>query len=286
MKTKFLKQACALALCGTLVFGNNIMSYASVKDNVGSMDTSVDSADGTGATADKILTGYAAWVEGELVKGNMPNNGALNKSNLTAGASYTIPAGYTTGGTVTAASLASQTGVDSGKTAVGAAQMLTGYQGWVNGSKISGSMANLNGDITEGTISEVTVDGEKCAKIMLNQTGKITKDSSYVQVPIETIKNQVSSLNSSLPNEFSLSWSTGTNIDGGTGNTVPIFVPLEYKYYKLTGSGRSFVVDGTTLSNTTIFKELPTRSDVIVTSTLWVTSGVNNAGTIIFSKTP
>ena len=38
----------------------------------------------------------------------MANNGAIN-ANLNAGQSHNIPAGYTTGGRVTAASLASQT---------------------------------------------------------------------------------------------------------------------------------------------------------------------------------
>ena len=64
------------------------------------------------------------------VTGSMTNNGTVSPSGLNCGGSYTIPAGYHSGsGKVTANSLASQTGVDSGKTAVAAAQMLTGYQG-------------------------------------------------------------------------------------------------------------------------------------------------------------
>ncbi len=85
------------------------------------------------------------------ITGTMQNRGAVTQS-LNAGESYTIPTGYHNGsGVIKANSLASQTGVDSGKTAVSAAQMLTGYQGWVNGTKISGSMANngaVNGSIT------------------------------------------------------------------------------------------------------------------------------------------
>ena len=113
------------------------------------------------ATEDKMLQGYTAWVNGAKVTGSMPNNGALNKSGLTAGASYTIPAGYTTGGTVTAASLASQTGVDSGKTAVTSNQMLQNYQAWVNGTKVTGSIPSLGANTyTPGTTNQTITSGQ------------------------------------------------------------------------------------------------------------------------------
>lgn len=84
--------------------------------------------------------------------GTMPNNGAVAPAALAAGGSYTIPAGYHNGsGKVTTKTLAAQTGVDSGKTAAAAAQILTGYQAWVNGAKITGTMAN-NGAVS-GTIT-------------------------------------------------------------------------------------------------------------------------------------
>ena len=55
------------------------------------------------ATADaaKILDGETAMIKGVMVEGTMPNNGDQTKSidGLTA-TSVTIPAGYTTGGTV------------------------------------------------------------------------------------------------------------------------------------------------------------------------------------------
>ena len=49
-----------------------------------------------------------------------------------------IADGYSQGA-VAAASLSSQTGVDSGKTAIDASHVHSGYQGWVNGSKVSGT---------------------------------------------------------------------------------------------------------------------------------------------------
>lgn len=110
-------------------------------------DDYADASDTT-ATAGDILYGVTAVgydsSEGEatVLTGTMPNNGAVSQT-LQAGGSYTVPAGYHNGsGTVSAASLASQTGVDSGKTAIGAEQVLTGYQGWVNGSKVTGAMAD------------------------------------------------------------------------------------------------------------------------------------------------
>lgn len=55
------------------------------------------------ATAAQILYGKTAYVKGSKVTGTMSNNGALNPAALTySNKSYTIPAGYTSGGTVTA----------------------------------------------------------------------------------------------------------------------------------------------------------------------------------------
>ncbi len=69
--------------------------------------------------------------------GEMPNRGAINQT-LNAGGSYTIPAGYHNGsGKITVNSLASQTSANAG-----AGQILSGYTAWVNGNKITGSMAN------------------------------------------------------------------------------------------------------------------------------------------------
>ena len=78
----------------------------------------------------------------------MPNNGAVSPNALNAGESYTIPAGYHNGsGVVSAASLASQTGVDNGYSAATSATMLAGTQAWVNGAKVTGGMTN-QGSVT------------------------------------------------------------------------------------------------------------------------------------------
>ena len=101
--------------------------------------TGVDSGKAA-AGAGQILTGYQAYVNGSKVSGTMANQGAKTAA-LNCDGTYTIPAGYHNGsGKVTANSLASQTGVDSGKAAAGAGQILTGYQAYVNGVKITGTM--------------------------------------------------------------------------------------------------------------------------------------------------
>ena len=59
------------------------------------------SLSGGNATAGQILKDKTAYVGGSLVTGTMPNNGATG-GTINPGGTYTIPAGYTTGGTVTA----------------------------------------------------------------------------------------------------------------------------------------------------------------------------------------
>ena len=103
------------------------------------------------ATAGDVLSGKTFYKDDANTKltGSMTNNGAVSQA-LDCGDSYTVPAGYHNGsGTVTANSLASQTGIDSGKTAIDASHVLSGYQGWANGNKISGTY-------TAPTITSIT----------------------------------------------------------------------------------------------------------------------------------
>ena len=100
------------------------------------------------AAAANILTGKKVLVKGKEVTGTMANNGSVSKA-LAAGGSYTIPKGYHDGtGKVTANSLASQTSATAT-----AAQILKDKTAYVNGSKITGTMANrgaVSSKITAG----------------------------------------------------------------------------------------------------------------------------------------
>ena len=54
------------------------------------------------AIADDILTGKSAWAKGVEVQGSMPNNGDVSNTITTQNGTCTIPAGYTSGGTIKA----------------------------------------------------------------------------------------------------------------------------------------------------------------------------------------
>lgn len=98
------------------------------------------SSDDVTATRDKVLSGYTAVTKDsndDPAGGTMPNNGAQD-ATLNCGQSKKIPAGYTSGGTISANSLKSQTGgatADDGK-------VLSGYTYWKDGTKRTGTMAN------------------------------------------------------------------------------------------------------------------------------------------------
>lgn len=95
--------------------------------------------EGADAKPEQVLSGakfFSNENEGdEIQTGSMPNNGTLNKSGLLAGASVAIPAGYTDGGIVEAASLASQTPGD-----VTAGKMLKDAIAWAKGNKVTGTI--------------------------------------------------------------------------------------------------------------------------------------------------
>ena len=57
-------------------------------------------------SASDVLTGKTAFGSGGSVSGNMANNGATGGTISTKAGSVTIPAGYTSGGTVSIASAA------------------------------------------------------------------------------------------------------------------------------------------------------------------------------------
>ena len=75
-------------------------------DNITSMEYEgkiyLDTSD-TNATANDIASGKTAYVNGEKISGTMPNNGELNYNSSTE--EQTIPAGYTSGGTIAPAPL-------------------------------------------------------------------------------------------------------------------------------------------------------------------------------------
>ena len=101
-------------------------------------------ATGNAAVSDVLAGKTFSNSSGVGLVGTMANNGAIN-ANLNAGQSHNIPAGYTTGGRVTANSLASQTG----GTAT-ANNLSNGVTAWVNGVKITGNGSDVNNAWSSG----------------------------------------------------------------------------------------------------------------------------------------
>lgn len=143
----------------------------------------VDTSDAT-ATAAQILDGATAYVDGDLVEGTMPNNGAVTETLDTETTSYSVPAGYHSGTGKVSVSLETKSATptkspqtispSTGKllssvsvaaipdayqdvtgVTAGAADVLTGKKIVdASGTLVTGSMAN-NGPIS-GTIDGLT----------------------------------------------------------------------------------------------------------------------------------
>ena len=84
----------------TKLLPENIKKDVQIFDIVGTLEEGIDTSDAT-ATAKDIVQGATAYVNGEKITGSMPNNGELNYTPSEQ--EQIIPAGYTSGGTVSAA---------------------------------------------------------------------------------------------------------------------------------------------------------------------------------------
>lgn len=146
----------------------------------GGADTSIVTAVASDVLSPKVIVD----AEGNPLTGTMPNNGAVSPSALNCGGSYTIPAGYHNGGgKVTANSLASQTNADAV-----AGNILTGKTAWVNGSKVTGTMAN-RGAVTQ------TLNAGGSYTIPAgyhNGSGKVTANSLSSQGALKTLTGSFS----------------------------------------------------------------------------------------------
>lgn len=161
------------------IISGNIKSGVTILGVSGSskvVDTTV--SEGDTPTAANILTGKKAYVNGSLVTGTMANNGATGGTISAKAGTVTIPAGYTSGGSVSISSTEQAKiisgNIKSGVTILGvegsssvvdttvseadtptAANILSGKKAYVNGSLVTGTMAN-NGS-TSATMDGLTV---------------------------------------------------------------------------------------------------------------------------------
>lgn len=138
------------------------------------------SSDDTTVTSSHVLSGdtyLGADTDDEVGTGTMPNNGAVSQA-LNCGGSYTIPEGYHDGsGKVTANSLSSQTSATAA-----AADILTGKTAYVNGSKITGTMATLAGGTYTPKAAQQTIS---CSGKKMTSNIIIAGDSDLVAANIK-----------------------------------------------------------------------------------------------------
>ena len=170
-------------------------TFQQIADNIASI-FQLDTSDAN-ALASQILAGCTAYVDGIKVTGTMLNRGAVT-SALNCGGSYTIPAGYHNGsGKVTANTLASQTSA----TAV-ATNILTGKTAYVNGNRLTGTMAN------RGAVSQA-----------LNCGGSYTIPSGYHNGSGKVTANSLASQTSATATAARIlsgytAWVNGTKLTG------------------------------------------------------------------------
>ena len=122
--------------------------------------TFYDSSDADAAAGD-VLSGKTFYKDGGKTTGSMPNNGSTSGDISTKAGTVTIPAGYTSGGTVgidsTEQAKIVSGNIKSGVTILGvsgdsnvvdttlasgaatAASIVSGYSAFVNGSKVDGT---------------------------------------------------------------------------------------------------------------------------------------------------
>lgn len=163
-------------------------SFSAGRYIAGNISCTAPFLSGNAAESD-VLSGKTFYVSDLKLTGTMTNKGAWtstgNKANASTTKNITVPAGYHNGsGYVQLASLSSQTGVDSGKTAIDASHVVSGYQGWVNGSKVSGTY-DLPSGTKDDTGTPITTNGDHTITGLSSYEG--VKVNVNVPTPVPTL---------------------------------------------------------------------------------------------------
>ena len=220
------KTLVANAITGKGIDTATDMTWAQIATNIQSITTlDIGTSDATAGVGD-LLLGKTAYVNGGKIEGTMANNGAVAPSALAAGDSYTVPAGYHDGtGVVTAKSLADQTTGDASAT-----QILSGKTAWVNGTQVTGTMAN-NGAVNQtlaanGTYTIPAGYHDGTGKVTQSLTGKAAATYTPGTSDQTIAANQ---------------WLTGTQTIKGDANLVSANIKSGVSIFGV--SGNSNVVD-------------------------------------------
>ncbi len=134
-----------------------------------------DVSDATAAQG-SILTGTTAYVANGKVTGNMANNGDTSDVISTKAGTVTIPAGYTSGGTVSIASaqqnLLISSNIKNGVTILGVqgdsmvVDTTIASGGATTGDILSGHSAYVNGALVSGSVSMPTISQDSTTKVL------------------------------------------------------------------------------------------------------------------------
>ena len=150
------------------------------------------------ATAGQILSGQTAWVNGNKITGNMPNRGNLNWKPGN-GTTYTVPAGYYSGGTLDSQDAYNNgynSGYNNGYNA-GTAQAklkrvylgtcsnsatynLTGYEGWQNFTNDNFSTVTVGINVAAGPWDTITLYNQSYSLSYNQSNGILTVRSPRV----------------------------------------------------------------------------------------------------------
>lgn len=163
-----------------------------------------DSSDAN-ASATDVLSGKTAYINNEKVTGTMANNGALSYTPSTS--EQTIPAGYTSGGTIAAVTASIDPNITADKIKTGveilgvtgtftsdanatAADIISGKTAYVNGTKITGSQALTEADYSftatatdDSVNNKIKVESAALANTIAVASGnKLTTTISYADL--------------------------------------------------------------------------------------------------------
>lgn len=188
---------------GVTIFGINGSYTAS---------SGLDTSDATAAAID-ILKNKTAYVNGSKITGTMTNNGQTGGTITSQGGTYTIPAGYTTGGTVTA-NISSGSTTVSGSASASSATITTG-NGTLTLTKSVSIIPSVNaGYISSGTQGSVNISltasvTTKAAATITPSTSNQTIASGTYLTGTQTIAGDVDLVAGNIK--------SGVNIFGVTG---------------------------------------------------------------------
>lgn len=223
--------------------------------------TGLDTSDTTASAAD-ILSNKTAYVNGSKITGSMADNGQTGGSITSQGGTYTIPAGYTTGGTVTA-NISSGSTTISGSTSANSATITTGNGTLTLTKSVSITPSVSAGYISSGTQGSINISltasvTTKAAATITPSTSNQTIASGTYLTGTQTIAGDADLVAGNIKSGVSIFGVTGTysglNTSDATASTSDI------------NSGKTAYVNGTKITGTQVINKYYTGSSAPASS--------------------